>query len=196
MLFDTEFTKAPPRAGSKPLHIAVHSKRANIIKLLTTNSADLNTQDKVGYTPLYYADQEDIVKVLLECGTEINVCDGAGDTPLLAAARDGHSAAPEALLANGADFNDRSVSGLTAMWLIPLKDPEILNPLMQGGADITNTRDAEGRTLLYMAARKATSRFVLGHLHRGGISSRATSRAGLLFSIRYLEPAIPLLNSY
>lgn len=163
----SEFTKAPLRGGSKPLHIAVHGRRPNIIKLLAAKDADLNTQDEVGRAPVHYADREDIVEVLLQCGAEINARDDSGDTPLHVAARDGRGAALEALLANGADLNDRSASGLTAMWLIPLKNPEILDHLMRGGADILSTRDPEGRTLLHLAARKGTSDFVRGLLDRG-----------------------------
>lgn len=76
------------REKRTPLILAVIDKKLEIVKLLIKNGADVNIQDKLGWSALHYAAQDyslDIAKFLLENGALVNNQDENGNTPLFKA---------------------------------------------------------------------------------------------------------------
>ena len=64
---------------------AVKNRNIEKVKLLIKEGADLNMQDKKGFTALIFASesgQEDAIKLLIEAGADLNIQDKAGFTAL------------------------------------------------------------------------------------------------------------------
>jgi ankyrin repeat protein len=71
--------------GRTALIIAVIENKLDFIKWLVDNGANLNHQDRAGYSALHFAGQEKLVEVsrfLLVSGANPNVQDIHGNTPL------------------------------------------------------------------------------------------------------------------
>ena len=75
--------------------------------MLAEHKADLNTPDKDGDAPIFFAvssGHADVVQLLVPLGAEVNpVPDNWGDTPLNEARSTGHSSIVEILLEAGAE---------------------------------------------------------------------------------------------
>jgi ankyrin repeat protein len=68
------------------------------------NHADVNANDKDGYTPLHIAAQQgrdDVVKLLLAGGADVNAKDDKGETPLQLAKSSDKTATVELLRQHG-----------------------------------------------------------------------------------------------
>ena len=78
-------------------HKDIKSSRADYIRVLISEGADVNARDTIGWTPLMFAARfsstPEIVALLLEKGAEVNVRSTDGWTPLMFAA--GFSSTPE-----------------------------------------------------------------------------------------------------
>ena len=84
----------------------VFYNRIDIVKLLLNASADLNKQNKDGYTALILAalkNNIEIVKLLLNAGADIDKQNIAGDTALIKAAISNYRKIIKLLLDYGAD---------------------------------------------------------------------------------------------
>jgi ankyrin repeat protein len=67
------------------LHLAVSFQRANIVKFLLDNKADVNAKSKKGWTPLHFValtGDKEIAELLLSRGADVNSKDEDGETPL------------------------------------------------------------------------------------------------------------------
>ncbi|XP_013406236.1 tankyrase-1 [Lingula anatina] len=97
-----------PEFGRAPLHIAVLTSNADMVKLLLDSGAKVNPENAWGSTPLHEAalhGHEDVVKLLLEHGADPNITDKYGWAPLHGAAYGGHEDTVKLLLEHGADPN-------------------------------------------------------------------------------------------
>ena len=77
-----------------------------LIKLLLEKGANINDQDKYGYTVLIWAcimnNNIEAIKLLIEKGADINIQDKNGYTPLMYACKYNHTEIIELLLDKGA----------------------------------------------------------------------------------------------
>ena len=95
------------RDGRSGLHNAIVWDKPEVSYLIRAG-ADVNLQDKKGYTPLHFAAQEqdlEIVRLLLDAGARVDVKDHHGNTPLAKAVFncDGDGAVIQLLRERGAD---------------------------------------------------------------------------------------------
>ncbi len=85
------------------------------------NGADVNMQNKYGWTPLHVAirrDRRDMVEYLVEKGADINKVDGVGWTPLMEAVMDDMPELVAYLIEQGADVSIANQRGATAGMLV------------------------------------------------------------------------------
>ena len=97
----------------------IKGSRADYIRLLISEGADVNAKGDDGSTPLLYASEHEIWEVgppLVKAGADVNARDTVGQTPLMYAA--GNSSTPEIvqlLLEKGAELEARSTLGNTPL---------------------------------------------------------------------------------
>ena len=97
----------------------IKGSRADYIRLLISEGADVNAKGDDGSTPLLYASEHEIwevVTLLVKAGADVNARDTVGQTPLMYAA--GNSSTPEIvqlLLEKGAELEARSTLGNTPL---------------------------------------------------------------------------------
>ena len=82
---------APDKTGTTPLHHAVYSASAAVIKFLLENGAKVNAQNKSGYTPLHYVALVEsdyslprslaIAQILIDAGADANLFNAMGKKP-------------------------------------------------------------------------------------------------------------------
>ena len=130
------------------------------VETLVAAGADLNMRSApAGCTPLHYAavhGYSKIVAALLLGGADKNALDACGNTPVLLAAREGHCASVETLVAAGADV-DRCTRragffGWTALHIAALiGHGKIVSALLLNGAD-KDALNRHGQTPLMTAA--------------------------------------------
>jgi hypothetical protein len=105
------------------LKCAVEEGNADAVEACLAQGASVNCKFKDDlYTPLHTACSSstndgslDVLKLLLKRGANGNACNKWKETPLLIAANNGHRAAVEALLENGADPSMCSEAGWSAL---------------------------------------------------------------------------------
>jgi len=71
--------------GFRPLHKAALTGRKDIVELLISNGADINSRDNQGQTPLVWAISEgtlDVIKLLVDRGANVNIKTNSGVSPL------------------------------------------------------------------------------------------------------------------
>lgn len=140
--------------GSAPLATAAYYGRADVMKLLLSRGAAVDTPDHGSggnhETALQYAirgaHSVEIVRLLLGAGASVNVQDTSGTTPLMSALD--YPELAGLMLANGADVNARTTSKSTALMYAAARHlPGMVKVLIDKGADL-NAQDTAGRTPL------------------------------------------------
>ena len=142
------------------------------IRQLVEKGADVNTTCKF-HTPLIttmYNRQLQSVRALIEVGADVNQrvdFEPRRDTPLSLAGGINKPEYLDLLLQAGADVNDVSSSGSTALMLAAANcHHECVKPLIKAGADV-NEVDNEGNTALIYAASRHSVISVRLLLHAG-----------------------------
>ena len=160
-----------------PLHYAVGWDLTETIELLIANGANVNAQEKRGFTPLDFAESKTAallrkhggktrkqlpaisvhdaaragnikaVKQYLAAGTNVNAKSNDGTTPLHKAALKGHKEIAELLITKGADVNAKSRTGTTPLHLATWGHTKIIELLIANGADV-NAKSNGGITPL------------------------------------------------
>merc|ERR1712178_317855 len=100
-----------------PLMRAAHDDNAQKIKELVRDGADLDAQDKYGWTALRFAvrkNRQDAAQTLVDLGADVNRASRSGRTPLMSAAGNGLSGMIRLLSKAGADLTLKCNSGQTA----------------------------------------------------------------------------------
>jgi hypothetical protein len=95
----------------------VNRAHAEVINLLLDHGADVNAQDRQGWTPLHHAvrgNQIAVVRQLIGRGANLEIRGYLGRTPLLMAAQLGQGEIFEILVRGGADINSKSTAAETA----------------------------------------------------------------------------------
>ncbi len=165
-----------PKMGDTPLHAAVWGGHLDIVLLLLrTASADPNTKNMAGYTPLLLACRSqragslEIMKKLLLAGANPWETNNNGNNPLHWAAHLGRVEATEWLLGeNGAVVDLPNEDGKTALMLAADAGKDLTaTVLLDNGASMDMVEPAMGRNSLHLAANKGNARVVKLLLERG-----------------------------
>ena len=99
-----------------PLHFAVWREHEELVDLLISKKADVNSVDVNGNTALHYAvfdGSQKIVALLIAKGADVNSKNYNGVTPLHNASNNGPAGLIKLLIANGADVNSLDKQGKT-----------------------------------------------------------------------------------
>ena len=137
-----------------------NQSRADYIRVLISEGANVNAKDKNGRTPLMLASDPEVIKVLRDAGangyTTEEVAEATAklhrsfkqlQNPWVDQVRD--------LISKGADVNGKDLNGWTPLMLAVYKfpSPKIIELLLEKGADVNARHDATGFTPLALAAR-------------------------------------------
>ena len=118
---------------------------------MLTYNADVNAQDKMGWTALHRASfgDQNILKELLNHHADVNLKDFQGETALMKASTVGHCKTVKELLNHHADINIQRCDGSTALILASKhKHVQVVMELINHNADV-NFQDAFGNTTLH-----------------------------------------------
>lgn len=141
-----------------PFYSAANKGHAEVVAYLLEQGADATAKNRYDATALRAAVEnghEEVVRVLFEKGIREDAqekmaqSNGVQPTLLEAAARKGHRAVGELLLANGADVNEGRAKPL--LLAAGNGDHDMLELLLSRGADV-NVKESGGRTALHAAA--------------------------------------------
>lgn len=139
-----------------PLNLAAAAGHLEIVKVLFTHGADINTKTIQGLTPLHLASQnghKDTVEWLISRGVDVNAKDNGGfSTPLNLAAINGRKDVVAILLAHGAEANP-SGTFKPLLDAVYFGHKDVAEMLISHGAD-TKQKNDEGETLLHSAGSK------------------------------------------
>ncbi|HEY5999822.1 MAG TPA: ankyrin repeat domain-containing protein [bacterium] len=101
-----------------PLMVAASEGNKKIVELLADNGADMNLQDRLGYTALHWAAYYNcgaVAEALAKRGASLNIEERKGFTPLILAAYYGHLGVVKALVEGGARTDIEDKRGQTAL---------------------------------------------------------------------------------
>jgi ankyrin repeat protein len=100
------------------LNLAMLFDNKELVELLISSGADVNTKDDFGTTPLHRAarfDKSVLAELLILNGADVNAKTEVGATPLHLAAQAGSKNILKSLISNRADVNARDNSGYTPL---------------------------------------------------------------------------------
>ena len=141
--------------GNSPLHWSAANGHTELVKLLLTNMAEINSQNRDGDIPLHLAvrnGHRDAVELLLANKADIAAHGKYGETPLHLAYR--HTEVTRLLLANNANVNSTAHDGNTALHLATRWDHhDVAELLLAHGADV-NATNKQGDTPVESALDK------------------------------------------
>jgi len=145
--------------GRTPIFYALESGQIDALKLLIDKGADLNKKDKKGNTLLDFATINrnfEVIKLLLENGIDINYKNKMGESLLITATllnsdENNVSDLFHLLFNKGArkyidEFDNQQITPL--MYAIGSKNIDLIELLLQNGADIKNVKTYNGKTAL------------------------------------------------
>ena len=149
---EEEYVPTRPRAGqettSRSLHQAVVDGDIDQVNLLISKGADVNMQNRMGWTPLHTAIQnrrQALIEPLIAKGANVNAKDNRGQTPLHIAVNLGQKEVVELLIAKGADVNVMGSRGDNALSLAQRRgNKEIIDLLVKHGAKEPSPEDLMG----------------------------------------------------
>jgi len=147
----------------KPLGDVASEDYLDIVKFLIKNGANINLQDKSGYTRLYYAitlSPKSVVELLIKNGADINLQDNNNNTPLHIALLLEKLDVAKLLIKNKAKINEKNKYDQTPLNLAASKGHQtIAITLIKKGANI-QTQDKLGNSPLHWAAKTNQIRLV------------------------------------
>lgn len=159
-----------------PLNWVAHDGTAGLAELLIAKGADVNAQEKGGYTPLYNAATSgnlEVVQVLIAKGADIDV--GPSNTrwtPLSGALHKGHLDIAKFLIAKGAGIETRDKLGFTPLInAAKVNSTEMVRLLLEKGAS-ADSSNFQGKRSLHFAVQKGNQAMVELLLDHGAQPAR------------------------
>lgn len=127
--------------GTTALHWAVRENDLTKATALLKAGANVKAENRYGITPLYLASENGdpaMLKLLLKSGADPNAAVKLQETALMTASRTGNVEAAKVLLDAGAKVDAREEwhSQTPLMWAAAYKHPELMQELIQRGADV------------------------------------------------------------
>ena len=115
-----EWSKSQDGGKSKktPLHWAVYRNLIDVVQLLITAGAAINSKDINGLTPLHRAAENNsigVARLLISVGADQNIKDNYGWTPLYSGAYYNRIGVAQLLISEGANINSQNNEGKTAL---------------------------------------------------------------------------------
>jgi len=136
----------------KPLHVAAWRGHGEVVELLVDKGANLDAQDKLGWTALQRAADNghgEVVKLLVEKGANLEAQDTYGRTALHLAAQGGHGEVVKLLVEKGANLEAQDTYGRTALHLAAQGGHgEVVKLLVEKVGAVYDAQGTGGRTVL------------------------------------------------
>ena len=175
LLLQSEVTETGPgeeESVTTPLHCGLVSGSEQCLQiLLAHSSAQVNTADPAGHSPLHIAAGKNLLnstKLLISKGAEVNAKDSKGQTPLMMAAAGGHTGIIEVLMeTERMDTECCDNEGNTALHLACARGmARSANIFLRGAtSDLVSAQNALGKSALHLAAGRGlvdTTELLLG----------------------------------
>ena len=154
------------KAGVYSLHDAASKNAYEATKVLLKQGADINAQDKHGWTPLHHAAWNNAAataEVLLKQGADIHATNKNGWTPLHWGALNNATSTAEVLLKNGADVNAQDNNDCTPLHHAARNSNyNTVEVLLRNGANV-NAKNKNGETPLHWAEKESMKRLLSRH---------------------------------
>ena len=116
----------------------------NLCRLLVEHNADVNIQDKDGYTPLYWCaskGNENLCRLSLKHNADVNIQNNQRYTPLHLCAREGNQNLCTLLLEHNADLNIQDKDGYTLLdWCARVGNENLCRLLLEHNAMQRHTK--------------------------------------------------------
>jgi len=160
---DPELVRATDDDGRTALHHAATYGQVDIALILLDAGADNDAREEDGETPLHYAawrSELEVSALLVESGADLEIRNNWGRTPLLIVAREtGNAEMARLLIDAGAEVNLRDEGGESPLDLAAWRGfSDLVNLLLDEGADLPPSGSNEGQYLAMFAAEKGLDR--------------------------------------
>lgn len=179
--FDGKLVDSQDEHGCTAMHIAVASRRPELVPLLLEFMADLEVKNESGQTALQEAaacGEVLIAELLLSRGARVDARNSSGWTPLYSAVVGGHAEVVSLLAEKGADVNAAASDGRTAVYMaVEAGRHACLDILLERGADMDAKGGTDREVPLHRAAAKGDNK-AMELLLRYGASREVTNKRG------------------
>lgn len=156
-----------------PLQVAALHASMETIELLTNNGADVNVCDGNNRSPLHYATAAarlDVIQHFIKIGADVDCQTKSERTPLIEAVSLNNISIVRAIVKAGANVNLKDGKGISPLHIVTLiyqADLQIVECLLDAGADINTLNHKQGTPLMNAACGLRRPELVKLLLDRG-----------------------------